>query len=1157
MKKIIIDGNEAVARASYKLCENAFVYPITPSSAMAENFDKWSANGEKNIFGQQVEVTEMQSEAGAIGALHGSILSGSLSTTFTSSQGLLLMIPNMYKIAGEMLPTVINVASRSIASHALNIFCDHSDVMSARETGFCLLASSNPQEAYDFALASHLTTIKTKIPFLHFFDGFRTSHQICEVNIFDDNELKKIYPYDALNNFKQNALSPNNPYQYGTNENSDIFFQGREKTNKYYQNLPKEIEKTFEQIANIGGNSHHIMEYYGSQNAKYVVCVMASAFDTIKKYIDFANDCEIGVIKINLYRPFDQKYFVSLLPKTVQKIAVLDRTKEQGSVGEPLYLDVCASIIEIEKNIKVVGGRYGLGGKEFAPNHAKAVFDNLKNENSKNHFTVGIVDDITNTSLQVDENFEILDDCFDALLCGIGSDGTVSASKNIAKIVGQNSDQNVQAYFMYDSKKSGGLTRSYLSFSKNQINKPYVQKQNDIVVINNLSFLNKFEFAKLLKQNGTFLINSNFETTKDLDEYLPNNTKIFLAQKNAQIYSIDANKIAREFELDGKISMIMQTAFFEVSNILDKEIAKQKTFENIEKLFAKKGEKVVKNNKKAIENIAKCIKKIEIDSNWANLIPTKKQSHDNKYVGEYIEPILNLSGDKLPVSIINECGKNQVGTTSFEKRNIANILPKWDPQKCIECGKCSFVCPHAVIRSKLINKKILQNAPKSILVKDCKFAPDNLFSMQISPQDCTGCTLCSKACPTKAIEMVEKNKVFVQEKESFEYLNELENFVPNMPNSVIKTQFLKPYFEYSGACAGCGETPYIRLLTQLFGDSLIMANATGCSSIYGGSAPTCPYTKDQNGQGVAWANSLFEDNAEFGFGILKSKNLQRENYKQKIIENISNFDENLQNILQNWLNNFENTEICNQIYFDLQKDKQKYITESNKWVFDQIDNITKKSVWLVGGDGWAYDIDFGGIDHILSTGENVKILVLDTEVYSNTGGQASKSTPRNAITTLSPNGKLNAKKRIALNAIAYKNVYVAQVCLGADNGQTLNTFLEAQNYNGPSIIIAYAPCINHGIDMQNNLQNQQNAVESGYWSLFRYNPNNLKDGKNPMTIDSKIISPKTDYMLSQRRFANFAEQNGSSLLDKTLQDNLEFYKTLENIKDIFDKNIKK
>ena len=1153
MKKIIIDGNEAAIRASYKLSENAFVYPITPSSAMAENFEKWSSKKEKNIFGHSVEVTEMQSEGGSIGALHGSILAGGLTTTFTSSQGLLLMIPNMYKIAGEMLPTVINVASRSVASHALNIFCDHSDVMSTRQTGFCMLASSNPQESYDFALASHLTTIETHIPFLHFFDGFRTSHQLSDVNIFDDEELKKIYPFDKLQEFKSNSLSPNNPYQYGTNENSDIFFQGRERSNQNYQNLPQILENCFEKMSKLGAKRHHIMEYYGSKNAKYVVCVMASAFDTIKYYLDFAKDNELGVVKINLYRPFDTEYFNKILPKSVKKIAVLDRTKEQGSLGEPLYLDICASVAESNKNIKVIGGRFGLGGKEFAPKHAKAVFDNLKNSNSKKHFSVGIDDNITKTSLKIDETFEIFDNSIDIIICGLGSDGSISASKNITKIIGKNSNKFVQAYFMYDSKKSGGLTRSYLTISKEHLNKPFVPNQNDIVMINNASFLHKYNFAKNLKSNGTFIINSDIQTSKDFDEIIPDELKKTLAEKNAKIYSIDANKIAKEFDIDGKISMIMQTAFFEISNAIDTQIAIQKTNETIEKIFAKKGENVIKNNKNAIKNIQNSIKIIQIDKKWLNLKDKIKQNLDS-YFDNYINPILRLDGDNLPVSKINLFGKNLVGTTDLEKRNITEILPKWIPEKCIQCGKCSFVCPHAVIRSKLIKKELLENAPKSVLTKEYKLQNDCLFSMQISPEDCTGCTLCSKACPTGALKMTNKTEVFDQEKESYNYLKNIENTIPNIPNSVIKTQFMKPYFEYSGACAGCGETPYIRLLTQFFGNSLIMANATGCSSIYGGSAPTCPYTKDFNNQGVAWANSLFEDNAEFGFGMLKSKKLQRSNLKENIVDNLDKFDENMQILMKNWLENYENTEICNQIYLELKSKQNKLQNENNKFIFDQIDNITKKSVWLVGGDGWAYDIDFGGIDHILSTGENVKILILDTEVYSNTGGQASKSTPKNAITTLSNSGKKTAKKRLALDAISYNNVYVAQVCLGADNNQTLNAFLEAEKFDGPSVIIAYAPCINHGIDMKNNIENQKKAVESGYWSLFRFNPDNIKVGKNPMQIDSKITSDETDYMLSQRRFANLYENNDNAqkLLNETKIDNWEFYSKLEKIKKMFE-----
>ena len=1154
MKKVIIDGNEAVARASYKLSENAFVYPITPSSSMAENFDKWSCNDEKNIFDQKVEVTEMQSEGGVAGALHGSALSGSLATTFTSSQGLLLMLPNMYKIAGEMLPTVIHVASRSVASHALNIFCDHSDVMSVRETGFCMLASSNPQEAYDFAVASHITTLKTNLPFLHFFDGFRTSHQLCGVKIFEDDELKTMYPYDALEKYKTNSLTPNNPFQYGTNENSDIFFQGREKSNLQYKDLPKQLENTFELLKQKGANKHHIMEYYGSKDAKYVVCVMASAFDTLKKYIDWANDVSMGVVKINLYRPFDGDYFLNLLPNSVQKIAVLDRTKEQGSLGEPLYLDICTSVAESGKNIKVYGGRFGLGGKEFAPNHAKAVFDNLKSAQTKNHFTVGIDDDLSNTSLIADENFEIVDDCYNALFCGLGSDGSVSASKNITKIVGENTDKNVQSFFMYDSKKSGGLTRSYLNFSNKNIDMPYVAKQNNVIVVNNTTFLEKFDFAKMLKNKGIFLINSNFKTTDDLTNNLPNNLKISLAQKDAKVFSVDANKIATENNISGKISTIMQMAFFEITNILDKKIAQEKTVENIKKIFAKKGENVVKNNIDAIKNLHERIIEIKIDENWKNLKYITPLANNNPYIDEYLTPVLNLNGDKVPVSKVNLCGKNQVGTTGFEKQNISNLLPKWNSEKCIQCGKCSFICPHSVIRSKAIKKCDLENKPSSLDLVDCKYEKDCYFTMQISAEHCTGCTLCSKVCPTKAIQMVGKESIFEKEKTNFEYLNQKENIVPIIPNSIIKTQFLKPYFEYSGACAGCGETPYIRLLTQLFGNSLIIANATGCSSIYGGTAPTCPYLKDKNNQGVAWANSLFEDNAEFGFGILKSKQQQRNSFRDYVLNNFEKFDIKLQILLEKWLKNYENYEICNEIYLELSTQKDQYNSKESNYLFKNIDNITKKIVWIVGGDGWAYDIDFGGIDHILSTGENVKILILDTEVYSNTGGQASKSTPKNAITTLSNNGKQTTKKRLALNALAYKNVYIAQICLGADMTQTLNAFLEAQNYNGPSVIIAYAPCINHGLDMKNNIKTQNDAVKSGYWSLFRYDPERIFENKNPMSIDSKIETSAEEFLMSQRRFANFAEKTTEKqLIDTTQKDNLEFYNLLEKIKNSFDK----
>ncbi|MBR4124191.1 MAG: pyruvate:ferredoxin (flavodoxin) oxidoreductase [Clostridia bacterium] len=1154
MKREIIDGNTACAKASYKLSEISFIYPITPSSPMAELCDEWASLGEKNIFGNTLSITEMQSEAGAVGALHGSSLAGSISTTFTSSQGLLLMLPNMYKLAGEMLPCVINVASRSVASHSLNIFCDHSDIMSARQTGFAMLGASNPQEAYDFAVASFLTSLKTRIPFLHFFDGFRTSHQISVVNTLEDEELKTIYPFNKLAEFKSRAISPNNPKQYGTNESGDIFFQGREKSNLAYNNLSDELENTFENLHKLGLGQHHIMEYYGSENAKYVIVSMASSTDTIKDYIDNSGDKEIGLVKINLYRPFDVKYFLNILPDTVQKIAVLDRTKEQGSLGEPLYLDVVATVQNAEKQIKVVGGRYGLGGKEFAPNMVKAVFDNLKSDSPKNNFTVGIDDDITHTSLSYEKDYHITSKSKDFLFYGIGSDGTVSSVKNLTKIIG---DKNyVQAYFMYDSKKSGGLTRSFLSVSENEIIKPYLTNENDIVVCGNVSFLTKYNIAKQIKQNGKLLINSKFTETEQIDKYVLNDIKKTLAEKNAKLYSIDADGIAREHNLQGKTSSIMQTAFLKIADIINFDEAKKQTEKLVEKAYSKKGEEVVKQNINAITDAENKIVEIAVDKAWSKLSEQNITTSNNKYYDEYIKPILDLNGDEVPVSKVNLYGESPVGTSQFEKRNVSNFVPQWNAEKCIQCGKCTFVCPHSVLRAKLLDDKQLANAPKTLETKKSILNKESNFLVEVSPADCLACGLCERACPTGAIKLCEKENCFEKEEQNFEFTKDIESKIPNIPLSVLKTQFMKPYFEFSGACAGCGETPYIKLLTQLYGKELIIANATGCSSIYGGSAPTCPYTKDENGFGTAWANSLFEDNAEFGLGIKKSHESKRQNYKKFIETNYHKLDNKLKTIFEKWLNNYDNFDECQQIYLALKNVKENLQNKNDnmyQYIFNNIDCITPKSVWLVGGDGWAYDIDAGGLDHVMASGENINILVLDTELYSNTGGQASKSTPRGAVAKFCANGKSSAKKNLVLSALQYKNVYVAEVCLGANMNQTIKAFDEAQKFDGVSIVVAYCPCINHGIDMSKNIEHELEAVKCGYWHLFRYNPALKEQNKNPMTIDSAVPTENfEDYLLKERRYINsLSKTKNKVVFAKAKQDKDDFYNILLNIKNEF------
>lgn len=1192
MKREIIDGNTAVAKASYKLSEISFIYPITPSSPMAENCDELRAKGELNIFGNKMEITEMQSEAGAIGAVHGSALSGTLSTTFTSSQGLLLMIPNMFKIAGEMLPVVINVASRSVATHSLNIFCDHSDVYSTRQTGFAMLCSSNPQESYFFAVASFLASLKAQIPFLHFFDGFRTSHQISTINTLDDDELKQIYPFDALKKYKARSLTPNNPMQYGTSENGDIYFQGREKSNLQYQKLPSVLNDVFKDIYKVSGYKYSIMEYFGNKNAKFVIVAMASACDTIKNYIMANKSSEIGLVKINLYRPFDKDYFIKILPKTTQKIAVLDRTKEQGSIGEPLYLDVCATILEANKNIKVVGGRFGLGGKEFNPAMVDAVFANLKSKNSKNHFTIGIDDDLSKTSLKYNKNYQIeVKTAKNFVFFGIGSDGTVGASKTITKIIG-NENLYVQNYCMYDSKKSGGLTRCFVSASKKPIDAPYLSTQNDIVICNNPSYLAKYNVTSTLKKDGILLVNSKFKNTEQFDNYVLDETKLDIAKKGIKIYSIDANKIAVDNGIRGKISIVMQMAFFKLSNIINYNTARQKSEAFIKTNFAKKGEDVIKQNINAINDVENKIIEIKLDKNWAKLQKTAKIMQKNSYFDKYLAPILNLQGDELPVSKVNMFGQNQTDTAKFEKRNVTDLAPWWNSQKCVECGKCTMVCPHAVIRAKILNSDAQKNAPSTLQSKQCLVNKSTNFTLEVSPKDCLACGLCEKICPTKAITLVHKDDIVVDaqaniinkntqntqtdannlqnavintnilkndsvlhiEEQNYNYTKNIQNIVPNIPLTTLKTQFLKPYFEFSGACAGCGETSYIRLLTQLFGSQLIIANATGCSSIYGGSAPTCPYTKDDFGFGPAWANSLFEDNAEFGLGIEKSQNLKRENFKNYVAQNIDNFSQNLQKTLKNWLNNYKNYDICKQIYINLKNNPITKINSFDCFVADNLDLLTPKAVWLVGGDGWAYDIDFGGLDHVFASGENINILVLDTELYSNTGGQMSKSSPIGSVEKFCADGKKQNKKNLALSALNYKNVYVASICLSADMNQAINAINDAQNYNGVSLIIAYAPCINHGIDMTKSANIQIDAVKCGYWHLFRYNPALASNGKNPLAIDSP--APTTNFkqhLLNERRFVNYVEKtNDTTLFDKFENNNTQFYNYLLNLKQLLE-----
>ncbi len=1155
MKKII-DGNTAASLAAYKLNELAIIYPITPSSPMAENIDTLAVSGEKNIFGHKVKTVELQSEGGASGSLHGSVMAGELTTTFTCSQGLLLMIPNMHKIAGELLPTVFHVSARSVASHALSIFGDHSDIYSCRNTGFAFLASSNPQECYDMAVASHIASLKSSIPFLHFFDGFRTSHEINEVEIIDDTELKSIYPYSALEKFRARSLSNINPIQRGTAQNPDIFFQNREAGNSLYNELPTILQETFLEIQNLTGRSYAPYEYIGSPKAKYVIVSMCSSCDTIESTINALNDKGIGLLKVRMYRPFSAKLFTQALPKSVKKIVVLDKTKEAGSVGEPLYLDVVSSLNEENRKIEVIGGRYGLGGKDFSPAMVKAVFDNLKAKKPKNHFTVGIVDDITNTSLKP-TYFNLETNSTDCLFYGLGSDGTVSANKNTIKIIGENTSIHAQGYFVYDSKKSGSITCSHLRFSENTIKAPYLINSANFIAIHNFSFVEKFDILEGFKNGGTVLLCANSVDEELLITFLPNRFKRELASKNACLYVIDAFEIARRNNLRGKINTIMQTAFFKLTNIMPFDLAVEKIKEATKKTYKNKGEDVVKNNIKAIEETANAIVEIEVNSSWKYLQDTENQKSDNKYFEEYIKPIMLQKGNSLPVSKMSIDGSQETNTSKLEKRTIAEYLPRWIKEKCMQCNQCSFVCPHAAIRPKTVKKALLKKAPKTFETITLKtvgsLKPDAKleYKIQVYPQDCTGCGNCAKACPFSAIEMVKTGEILNSEKANLAFMETLPQEENIFNKYTLKgSQFEKPYFEFSGACSGCGETPYIKLLTQLYGNQITIANATGCSSIYGGSSPTCPYSKDELGMGPSWANSLFEDNAEFGYGMKLAFDKKRENLKIFIQENLKQFKpKKVKDLCALWLENSENFNKC----LEIEKELENIINKTEKldthlsYIKNNLDVLLPKTVWIIGGDGWAYDIGYGGLDHVLASGENIKVLVLDTEVYSNTGGQSSKATPLGAIAKFAAKGKQVNKKSLSLLALTYQNIYVAQIAMGADKNQAIKAFKEAQEYNGPALIIAYSPCINHGI-MQDSIIQAKQAVDSGYWHLFRYNPN---AENNKLSLDSK--EPKLDYkthLLSEKRFSNLSslgEKEAENLYNKAKEQSDKMFNLLKSL----------
>lgn len=1164
-----MDGNTAASHVAYAFTEVAAIYPITPSSNMAENIDQWSAHGRKNIFGQEVRVVEMQSEAGAAGAVHGSLAAGALTTTFTASQGLLLMIPNMYKIAGELLPGVFHVSARAIAGHALSIFGDHSDVMACRQTGFALLASSNPQEVMDLGGVAHLSAIKGRVPFLHFFDGFRTSHEIQKIEVIDYDDFAKLVDYEALNAFRNNALNPEAPKIRGTAQNPDIFFQAKEASNKFYNNLPEVVEYYMNEINKLTGRNYGLFNYYGAPDADRIIIAMGSVCDTIEETIDYlmSKGEKVGLVKVRLYRPFSVKHLLAVIPSTVKKIAVLDRTKEPGSVGEPLYADVCTAFFDRDDRPVIVAGRYGLGSKDTTPAQIIAVYNNLLSDNPKNHFTIGIVDDVTFTSLEVGEYVNTTPEgTISCKFWGFGSDGTVGANKNAIKIIGDHTDMYAQGYFAYDSKKSGGVTISHLRFGKKPIKSTYYIKMADFVACHNPSYVNKYDMVSDVKENGVFLLNCSWDE-KELEEHLPAKMKRILAKRKVNFYTIDAVNIAKEIGLGGRINMIMQAAFFKLANIIPLDDAVNYMKKAISDTYGKKGEKVVNMNYMAVDKGIDALKKIDIPESWLNAQDEPEQERNvPDFIKNILEPMNRQEGDNLPVSAFTgiEDGTFPSGTSKYEKRGIAIDVPEWQINNCIQCNQCSFVCPHAVIRPFLLTEEEANNAPQGYETKKAigKGLENYKYRIQVSVLDCTGCGSCADVCPSKQKALIMKPiETQMSQVENWEYsmsLSEKEN--PMSKDTIKGSQFEVPYLEFSGACAGCGETPYAKLVTQLFGDRMMIANATGCSSIWGGSAPSMPYTTNKKGCGPSWANSLFEDNAEYGYGMYLGVSQIRNKIYACCQEALTlDIDEDIKAALKDWMDNKDDAKGSKKASVILVEKLESYSgnNEKAKQLFKEILDrkryLIKKSQWIFGGDGWAYDIGFGGLDHVLASGEDVNILVFDTEVYSNTGGQSSKATPTGAVAQFAASGKVTKKKDLGLIAMSYGYVYVAQVAMGANPNQLIKALIEAEAYPGPSLIIAYAPCINHGLKlgMGSTKQEEKRAVEAGYWHLYRYNPLLKKEGKNPFILDSKEPTASfRDFIMGEVRYSSLTRtfpENAEKLFEIAEQNAKERYETYKRL----------
>jgi pyruvate-ferredoxin/flavodoxin oxidoreductase len=1137
---VTIDGNEAAASVAHRINEVIAIYPITPSSAMGEFADEWSAKHKKNIWGTVPLVIEMQSEGGAAGAVHGALQTGALTTTFTASQGLLLMIPNMFKIAGELTSTVFHVAARSIAAHALSIFGDHQDVMAVRQTGWALLGSGSVQEAHDFAAIAQMATLKSRIPFLHFFDGFRTSHEVNKIFQLSDDDLRLLLDGELIQAHRSRGLSPERPVLRGTAQNPDVYFQARETVNPFYAATPAIVQEMMDKFARQTGRQYRLFDYVGHPEAERVVVIMGSGGETAEATVKYLAEKgeKVGALRVRLYRPFSVGDFIKSLPRSVKSVVVLDRTKEPGSLGEPLYQDVVNALVEGNRgNIKVIGGRYGLSSKEFTPAMLKAALDELTKPEPKNHFTVGITDDVSHTSLEVDASFSIEHpETVRCVFFGLGSDGTVGANKNSIKIIGEETDNYAQGYFVYDSKKSGQMTTSHLRFGPKPIQAPYLIEPNqaNFVACHQFTFLERFEMLKYAKDGATFLLNSLYGPDEVWD-HLPREVQSAIIEKKLKFYVINGYEVADKTGMGQRVNTIMQTAFFYISNVLPREQAIAEIKHAIEKTYGKRGEAVVQKNFEAVDATIANLHEVKVPAKITSKVARRSPVPEEApaFVKDVLGPMIGFDGDNIPVSALPIDGTFPTATSQWEKRNLALEIPVWDPDICIQCGKCVMVCPHAVIRHKVYDEKLLKDAPqtfKHMPSKFKEFSDGYAYSLQVAPEDCTGCTLCVEACPVKdkravgrrAINMEPQPPLREAEAKNWDFFMKIPDLDRKLvnPSTIKNSQLLRPLFEFSGACAGCGETPYVKLVSQLFGDRAIIANATGCSSIYGGNLPTTPWAVDASGRGPAWSNSLFEDNAEFGLGMRLTLDKQNE----YALELLKDFEKELGAELVNAIANADqNDEAGIQAQRERVEELKKKLGKSKdlraKDLVSVADSLVKKSIWIIGGDGWAYDIGYGGLDHVMASGRNVNILVLDTEVYSNTGGQASKATPRAAVAKFAMSGKGLPKKDLGLIAMSYGYVYVARVAMGANDQQTLKALLEAEAYDGPSLVIAYSPCIAHGYDMSKSLEQTKLAVQSGHWPMYRYDPRLAEEGRNPLTIESKEPSiPISQYAYNETRY---------------------------------------